>query len=155
MKYLPLLALGLLAPPAFAGDTTVKAMPIPNLSTSTPWKDAVCLATGDLMVKQPCSQNAPKLVMVDDVSVAAKPLPNETAIPGTIAVNLICLVQSDASVNACKVADGDKSSGRDVAAAIAATNGKMHVTGAFAAGTTARLKIVLHVGQALPLLPIR
>ncbi len=155
MKYLPLLALGLLATPAFADDTVAKAVPIPNESTVTPWRDALCLATGDLMVKQTCSQNAPKLVLVDDVNIKAQPLANEMAIPGRIAVNLICQVQSDASVNACKVADGDKSSGHDVAAAVEAANGKIHVTGAFAAGTTTRLKIILNVGQALPLLPIR
>ena len=91
----------------------------------------------------------------DDVNVKARPLPNETAIPGTVAVNLICTIQMDASVNNCKVADGDKASQFDAASAVAAANGKMHVAGAFVAGYPTHLKVVLNVGHALPLLPIR
>jgi len=90
----------------------------------------------------------------DDVNVKAQPLPNERAIKGTVAVNLICLVQTDASVSDCKVAEEDKPSDRQAADAIAAAN-KIHMTGAFKAGQTTRIKVVLNTGHALPLLPIR
>ena len=155
MKYLPLLVLGLIAGPAFADDANVKAVPIPNETTTTAPMDALCLATGNLMVKQTCALNDPKLVLVDNVNVTPQLLPNETAIPGRVSVNLICLVQSDASVNACKVADGDKSSSHNVEAAIEAANGKIHVTGAFVAGNAAHLKVTLNAAHALPLVPIR
>ncbi len=155
MKYLPLLVLGLVATPAFADDPTVRAMPIPNESTAMPWHDAVCLANGNLMVKQTCSQNDPKLILVDDVSVPVKPLANETAIPGAVAVDLTCLIQDDASLTDCKLADGFKASQRDADTAIAKVNGKMHMTGSFVAGQRTHVSVALNFGKPLPLLPIR
>ena len=109
MKYLSLLALGLLAMPAFA----------------------------------------------DDVNVPVKPLANETAIPGAVAVDLTCLIQDDASLTDCKLADGAKASPPDANAAIAHVNGKVHMTGAFVAGQRTYISVALHSGKPLPLLPIR
>ena len=50
MKYLPLLALGLLAAPAFADDVNVKAMPIPNEIAPVGPASILCHLTGDLMI---------------------------------------------------------------------------------------------------------
>jgi hypothetical protein len=155
MKYLPLLVLGLVATPAFADDPTVRAMPIPNESTAMPWHDAVCLANGNLMVKQTCSQNDPKLILVDDVSVPVKPLANETAIPGTVDVDLICTVQYDASLNDCKLADGVKVSKKDEDTAISQIDGKSRVREPFRAGVQVQEKVVLQTGKALPVILLR
>jgi len=95
MKYRPLLALGLLATPAFA----------------------------------------------DDVNVKVQPLANETAISGTVDVDLICTIQYDASLNACKLADGAKVSNKDEDTAITQVNGKSHVPGPFVAGVQAQVKV--------------
>ncbi len=109
MKVLPLLALGLLATPAFA----------------------------------------------DDVNVAARPLQNETAIRYTTSVQLSCLIQLDASLNDCRLADGAKASKQDADTAAAQINGKGHVAGAFVAGYRTQVKVTLNKGEPLALLPIR
>ncbi len=106
MKYLPLLAVGLLATPAFA----------------------------------------------DDVNIQAKPLPNATA---TIdSVTLSCLVQSDASLNDCQLADGAKVSKKDEDDAIDRVNGKGHVAGAFVAGQRTKVTVVLRASDGVALLPV-
>lgn len=109
MKYLPLLALGLLATPAFA----------------------------------------------DDVNVQAKPLANETAIPFTVAVDLSCMIGTDASLNDCKLADGAKVSKPDEDTAVAQINGKGHVAGPFVAGYRTHVKVILNKGKSLSLVPLR
>jgi len=88
----------------------------------------------------------------DDVNVPAKPLPNETAT--TTPVALSCLVQSDASLSDCQLADGERVSKKNTDEAIGMINGKMHVTGAFAAGSRKTVTVLLH-GGGTPLLPIR
>ena len=106
MKYLPLLALGLLATSAFA----------------------------------------------DDVSVLAKPLSNATA--AIDKVTLSCLVQSDASLGDCRLADGEKASKTDADAAIGVVSGKGHFAGAFVAGQRANVTVVLRSTGKIALLPI-
>ncbi len=159
MKYLPLLALGLLATPAFADDTFVRAVPIPNFTATMRPTDTLCLVKGDMMVKDDvCSQNArqaPRLLLVDDVNVPARPLPNETAIPGAVAVDLTCLIQDDASLADCRLADGAKASQHDADTAIAKVNGKLHMTGSFVAGQRTPVSVALNFGKTLPLLSIR
>ena len=91
----------------------------------------------------------------DDVNVRAKPLPNETAISGTVAVDLTCLIESDASLKDCRLADGATATKHDEDAAVTFINAKGHVTGAFVAGYRTTVKVTLNVGHALPLLPIR
>ena len=106
MRYLPLLALGLLATPAFA----------------------------------------------DDVSVPAKPLLNATATINK--VTLSCLVQSDASLGDCRLADGEKASKKDEDAAIGVVDGKGHFAGAFVAGQRTNVTVVLRATGQIGLLPV-
>jgi len=88
----------------------------------------------------------------DDVDVPAKPLPNETVTSTPIALS--CLIQPDASLNDCRLADGEKVPKKDEAAAIDIVNGKGHVTGMFVAGDRTRVRVILRSGGA-PLLPVR
>jgi hypothetical protein len=88
----------------------------------------------------------------DDVNVKAMPLPNATATKPPIALS--CLIQPDASLNDCRLADGVKASKTDEDAAIGMVNGKGHVAGAFTAGLRTIVTVALHKG-GMPLTPIR
>ena len=159
MKYLPLLVCGLLVTPAFADDVNVKATPIPNLVAPADPNDVLCVFTGNPTHDAKCraiiARYRPGLILVDDVNVPAKPLANETAISRAVAVDLSCVIQADASLNDCKLADGATASKQDEAMAIGETNGKQHIAGAFTPGARTNIKIVVNVGKALPLIPIR
>ena len=88
----------------------------------------------------------------DDVGVPVKPLANATA---TIdKVTLSCLVQSDASLNDCRPAEGSKASKKDEEAAIGVVNGKGHFAGAFVAGQRANVTVVLRSTGGIALLPV-
>ena len=80
----------------------------------------------------------------DDVSLKAGPLPAETAIAGNTVVDLVCTVQSDASLNGCRLAeDTRKVSAQDRDTALGLVNGKGHMAGHVQAGSTVHLKITI------------
>ena len=158
MKYLPLLVFGLLATPAFADDVNVKPEPIPNVFAAKGSSPIVChyaLNSDKGAVCLPEKGHRSSMILVDDVNVPVKPLANETAIPFTVAVDLSCMIQSDASLNDCKPVDGAKTSKPDEDTAIAQINGKGHVTGPFVAGYRTHITVILNKGKSLPLEPIR
>ena len=155
MKYLPLLVLGLLATPAFADDVNVKATAIPNLYAPVGPYDVACLYLNGHNACRLEKRHVDGLILVDDVNVPVKPLANETAIPGTVAVWLNCAVQPDASLNDCRLADGATASRRDQDEAIGFITTRGHVAGAFVSGGRETLKVTLNVGHAPSLLPIR
>ena len=80
----------------------------------------------------------------DDVSLKAGPLPDETAVVGNTVVDLVCTVQSDASLSGCRVSEGARRvSAQDRDTALDMVNGKGHMAGHVQAGSTVHLKITI------------
>ena len=88
----------------------------------------------------------------DDVNVPVTPLPNDMMMATPVALS--CLIQPDASLSDCRLADGAKASKADQDAAIAHATFNIRMAGAFTAGNRTRLTILVRKGGA-PVLPIR